>query len=76
MNTDRVEYYNIDAEDEHRGLIGSFKSSIVPPPDSLISIQKRTWKVIQVTYTIDYADTVNQQMRANVDLRLLPKEPK
>lgn len=62
-NKDRVEFY----VDDRLQLI--LNTSIVPPPESLISIRGETYQVTGVTYAVDYADdTVKRNMRANVDM--------
>jgi hypothetical protein len=60
---DMIEFYDGSA------CIASTNSSIVPPVGSKISIRKKTWTVIGVTYVLDHADeTPGKMMRANVDL--------
>ena len=62
---DLVEFYN------GRHLVVAVKTSIVPLKKSLVSIRKKTWVVVGVTYAVDYADdTIGiRGMRANVDLK-------
>ena len=62
---DTIEYYN------GKDLVVRVKSYIVPTVGSLINIRKKTWKVINITYAIDYADDWQRSStRANVDLRI------
>jgi adenosyl cobinamide kinase/adenosyl cobinamide phosphate guanylyltransferase len=59
---DRVEYYN--TLKGNRGLICSMDSSIVPRVDSHVNIRKETWRVLSVTYTLDYVDDIPREQRA------------
>lgn len=60
----RIEFYHGD------GLIAAVESAMVPPVGSKISIRKKTWSVVSVTYALDYADKPFQEsMRACVDLK-------
>jgi len=64
--TDRLEFYN------GKRIIASVDSSIVPIIGSKISIRKKTWEIISVTYAIDYVDATLpalRTMRANIDLK-------
>ena len=69
---DRIEFYDGDA------LIAHVSSVMVPPVGAKISIRKEVWEVVRVTYAIDYADDPQGKgMRANVDLKRVPKsQPK
>lgn len=50
-------------------LLARVESSMVLPVGSLISIRKQTWKIIGVTFALDYTDEQRErQMRCNVDL--------
>lgn len=60
--TDCIEYYRAD------DLIVRVESHIVPPVGSYINIRGKTFKVVAVTYCIDYADHANRRTRANIDL--------
>lgn len=62
---DRVEYYNGNRPQPF--LI--MKSSIVPPKGSFINIQKQVWKVVHVSYQIDYAGQPHEYTRASVNLK-------
>lgn len=51
-------------------LVAYVKSSMVPPVGSKISIKKKVWSVVAVTYAVDYAESLHcKGMRANVDLK-------
>jgi len=68
---DRIEF--------HIGTVGlvGVRSCMVPPPGSLISIMGKTYKVLDVTYALDYAvDPLERRMRANVDIEPLLKSRK
>lgn len=59
-----IEFYDGDA------LVTSVESSMVPPVGSKISIKKKVWSVVAVTYAVDYAESLHcKGMRANVDLK-------
>ncbi len=61
---DRLEFYNA-----HGGLIVVCETSIVPPLMSFISVRGDTYKVVDITYAIDYADIQRErQMRVNITL--------
>lgn len=64
---DVIEFYN----EESGGMLTSIKSSIVPRPGDLISVNKETWEVAAVTFAVDYSDMPfsERKMRANIDLR-------
>lgn len=63
MSKDIVEYYDGD------NLYITVISSIVPPVGSKINIRKKTWKIINVTYAVDFADSVDlRHARVNVDI--------
>lgn len=51
-------------------IIAVVGSEMVPPVGAFISIEKQVWKVVKVTYALDYAtlSISNRRMRANVDL--------
>ena len=64
-NRDRIEFYGDDGK-----MVASVMSSMVPQVGAKISIRKKVWEVVSVTYALDYADKMNERgMRANVDLR-------
>jgi hypothetical protein len=66
---DGIEFYNVDGT-PGRDLIATVKSPMVPPTGAKISIRKRTWEVVSVTYALDDSDDRSMaKMRANVDLR-------
>lgn len=67
-----IEFYERDA------LIAQVSSEMVPPVGAKISIRKEVWEVVCVTYALDYADDPHGKgMRANVDLKRVPKtQPK
>jgi hypothetical protein len=63
-NRDRIEFYAGDS------LIASVASSMVPPIKAKISIAKKVFEVIRVTYALDHTnEPAERGMRANVDLR-------
>jgi hypothetical protein len=65
---DTVEYYNVDGIPD-KDLIVSLKSSIVPTIGSYINIRKNTYRVLTITYAVDYADDHQRTiMRANVNV--------
>jgi hypothetical protein len=44
----------------------------VPREGEAVSIRKRAWRVVRVSWAVDNADDVmNAKLRANVDLELL-----
>ena len=50
-------------------FVARAESSMVPTIGSKISIAKKVWEVIGVTYALDYSDNpMESHMRANVDL--------
>ena len=58
-----VEFYDGDK------IVSRVESEMVPTVGSKISIRKTVWKVVNVTYALDYADKIwETQMRANVSL--------
>ena len=61
---DRIEFYHKDK------LMTSVRSSIVPTVGSLINIQKKTWEIVGVTFTLDHSGEAFQDrsMRINVEL--------
>ena len=60
---DMIEFY------EGKEYVAVAYGSMVPPVGSLISIRKKTWRVVRVTYALDNADeSPGKMMRANVDL--------
>lgn len=62
---DVIEYYAVDGEN----LVCTVQSNMVPTVGSFINISGKTWKVINVTYTVDHSDNqLKKHMRANVDL--------
>jgi len=64
QNRDRVEFYCSDK------LVVAVNSSIVPRKSEFISIRGVVYKVIRVTYAVDYADRIHERlMRANVEMR-------
>lgn len=65
MNKDMIEYYAVDEEN----LVCTVKSNMVPTVGSFINISNKTWRVVGVTYTVDYSgEPSKKHMRANVDL--------
>lgn len=63
QNRDWIEYCDGDK------LVGSVNSAMVPTVGSRISIRKKTWAVVRVTYALDHADEPSMKgMRANVDI--------
>jgi hypothetical protein len=62
QNQDLVWFY------DGKELIAGARSSMVPPVGAKISIRKEVWIVVQVTYALDYSDSDECGMRANVDL--------
>lgn len=70
MNPPVIEFYIAHTT----GGIYWVESYMVPPVGSFISIEKRTYEVVKVTYALDYADESSRRMRANVDLRLINGE--
>jgi len=59
----RIEFYDGDS------IIAATNSDMVPLIGSKISIRKKTWSVINVTYALDHADKpFESSMRACVDL--------
>ena len=60
---DKIEFYNGSE------CIAHVESSMVPPKDSLISIKKETWRVVAITYSLDYSeDRRGKLMCANIAL--------
>lgn len=57
-----------------KGAIAACNSSIIPPVGALISIRKKAWKVIRVTYALDFADREMSEriVRANVEIEAHP----
>lgn len=73
---DVIEFYNKDGV-EGRNLVASVNSAMALTTGSFISIRGEVWKIVRITYALDYADKpMQQQMRANVDLRRTALEPK
>lgn len=50
--------------------VSSVQSSMVPTVDSFINIHKATYRIVSVTFALDYSDMPfsERQMRCNVDL--------
>lgn len=68
MSRDIVEIYEGDA------ILVSSETSIVPPVGSLISIRKRTYEVVRITYAVDGADDwAIRRMRCNIDVKKAKK---
>ena len=66
---DRIEFYDSEGK-SGRDFVASAKSQMVPPVGSKISIRKKTWEVVSVSYALDHADDPRlAAMRANVELR-------
>lgn len=60
---DVIEFYSSG------GLLVVVSSSMVPTVGSFISIRGKTWKVTNVTFAVDYADSRSERrMRCNVDV--------
>lgn len=67
---DTIEFYIGNS----KGRIAFACSTMVPPADSFISIRGVTYKVVRVTYALDYADNLQMKgMRANVVLEEVKK---
>ncbi len=63
---DTIEFYDGDS----RHPMAVMQSSMVPPIGAKISIRKKTWEVMAVTFALDHLDEpVERAMRANVSLR-------
>ena len=63
QNRDKIEYYDGDR------IVASVESSMVPTVGSRISIRKKTWSVVRVTFALDHADEpMEKGMRANVEI--------
>ena len=63
-NNDKVEFYN------GKNLVAAVNSSMVPPIGSYISIRKKTWEIVAVSFAVDHADERAEcGMRCNVDVQ-------
>lgn len=61
---DRIEFYSKGK------CILRIDSSIVPAIGSMVSIKKVTWEVINVSYAVDYSDSVFERyMCANIAVK-------
>ena len=70
---DCVEYYKSDYLNTGEGtLIATVRSGIVPLVNQIVNIRKTDYRVIDVTYSIDFSEQPSHQsMRANVMIREL-----
>ena len=65
---DKIEFYQNDV------LKAVVRTSMIPTVGSLISIKKLAHKIINVSFSLDYADQPDSVMRCNVDIEPLKEK--
>lgn len=69
IGTTTVEFWT----DKPQMCVCHIESFAVPRAAEIINIRKLDYEVLRVEWSMDAAGTLNQRLRANVMLRLLPK---
>lgn len=70
MKADTLEFF--EADSQRPFLI--VDSSLRPSEGELVNIRGETWKIVGVSFAVDYADEINERkMRCNVIVA--PNEP-